>query len=261
MQKQMLAGRASRPVRICPVVFRSIAVAVGLLVVLAILGLLVVLAPFSSPQDQLAGLIRQHGGLAAILLLYLEESGIPAPMPGDVLVAYIGLRSPGPLAWIASWLAIIIAVTLGATNLYVIARRWGRPLVEGRLGNALGLTPEGLRRAERSFGRWGPFALILGRHIPGARIPITITAGILRVRSPLFIACVGVSTAIWAAIFMVIGDAIGKQVAAILHAHPVAYLLLPALVCLMCGYFGVRLLRYGPPRQRSMSRVSQDNRH
>jgi membrane protein DedA with SNARE-associated domain len=219
----------------------------GVLLILAILGLLVSLAPFPVPPLQLAGLLRQHGGKAAILLLYLEESGIPVPMPGDVLVAYIGLRSHGPLAWIASWLAIIIAVALGATNLYLVARRWGRPLVEGRLGKAFHLTPEALRRAERSFSRWGPFALILGRHIPGARIPITIAAGILRVRYSLFIACVGVSTAIWAAIFMVIGDAIGQQLAGIVHAHPVAYLFLPALVLLMCGYFCLRLLRYRPP--------------
>ena len=227
--------------------FPPIPVTAGLLLVLAILGLLVALAPFPAPQHQLAGFLRQHGGKAAILLLYLEESGIPAPMPGDVLVSYIGLRSHGALAWIASWLAIIIAVALGATNLYLVARRWGRPLVEGRLGNAFHLTPQALLRAERSFARWGPFALILGRHIPGARIPITIAAGILRVRYSLFLACVGVSTAIWAAIFMVIGDVVGKQVAGIMRAHPVAYLMIPALVLVMCGYVCVRLLRYRSP--------------
>jgi len=224
-------------------------VALGLLVVLTILGLVVSLAPFPVPQHQLAGFLRQHGGKAAILLLYIEESGIPVPMPGDVLVSYVGLRSHGLLAWIASWLAIITAVALGATNLYLVARRWGRPLVEGRLGNAFHLTPQKLHRAERSFARWGPFALIFGRHIPGARVPITIAAGILRVRYPLFLGCVVVSTSIWAAIFMVIGDVIGNQVAAIVHAHPVAYLLIPALVLILCGYVSLRLLRYRPPDQ------------
>ena len=223
--------------------------ALGLLVVLTILGLVVSLAPFPVPQHQLAGFLRQHGGKAAILLLYIEESGIPVPMPGDVLVSYVGLRSHGLLAWIASWLAIITAVALGATNLYLVARRWGRPLVEGRLGNAFHLTPQKLHRAERSFARWGPFALIFGRHIPGARVPITIAAGILRVSYPLFMGCVVVSTSIWAAIFMVIGDVIGNQVAAIVHAHPVAYLLIPALVLIMCGYVSLRLLRYRPPDQ------------
>lgn len=223
---------------------------VGLLLVLAILAIVVAFAPFAGPQRQLAGFLRQHGGKAAILLLYIEESGIPVPMPGDVLVSYIGLRSHGLLAWIASWLAIIIAVALGATNLYLVARRWGRPLIEGRLGTAFHLTPQGLERAERSFARWGAFALILGRHIPGARMPITIAAGILRVRYPLFMGCVAISTAIWAAIFMVVGDAIGDEVAGMVRGHPGAYLLIPALVLLMCGYVGVRLLRYRPPNHR-----------
>jgi membrane-associated protein len=222
---------------------------VGLLLVLAILALLVAFVPFPASRHQLAGFLQQHGGQAAVLLLYLEESGIPVPMPGDVLVSYIGLRSHGPLAWIASWLAIIMAVALGATNLYLVARRWGRPLVEGRLGNAFHVTPDALERAEGSFARWGAFALILGRHIPGARIPITIAAGILRVRYPLFIGCVAVSTAIWAAIFMVIGDAIGDQVAGVMRGHPGTYLLIPALVLLMCAYICVRLVWHRPPDQ------------
>jgi membrane protein DedA with SNARE-associated domain len=125
--------------------------------------------------------------------------------------------------------------------------------VERRVGKAFHLTPERLERAERSFARWGAFALILGRHIPGARIPITITAGILRVRYPLFMGCVAASTAIWAAIFMVIGDAIGDHVAGIVGGHPGAYLLIPTVVLLMCGYVCVRLVWYRPPSQSPTS--------
>src|ERR1700686_5610333 len=35
-------------------------------------------------------LLRQFGMAAAFGLLYLEESGVPMPIPGDVFVMYIG---------------------------------------------------------------------------------------------------------------------------------------------------------------------------
>lgn len=199
---------------------------------------------------------------AAVALLYLEESGVPVVMPGDVFVMYIGHRLAGnALQWLGFWLVVVAAVLLGATNLYAVSRHLGRPLVEGRLGVAVHLTPERLQRAEQWLQRWGIWALIVGRHIPGARVPITITAGVLRVRYPIFAVSVAVSTAVWAALFLVVGGVAGNSVAAFVAAHRSTYLVLPALGLLLAAYLGLRLwsirrppllaVRARPPRSRS----------
>jgi len=47
--------------------------------------------------------MRQNAYLPGFALLYLEESGVPLPAPGDVFVMYVGTRIPHHLvAWIAA---------------------------------------------------------------------------------------------------------------------------------------------------------------
>ena len=76
-------------------------------------------------------LLRSYGFLAGFGLLYAEESGVPLPAPGDVFVLYVGAHVPRNLvAWVSAWLGLILAVVLGATNLFFISRRFGRKLVE-----------------------------------------------------------------------------------------------------------------------------------
>jgi hypothetical protein len=50
-------------------------------------------------------------------LLYLEESGVPLPAPGDVFVKFVGAHVPRSLgSWVLAWLGLIGVVVLGATT-------------------------------------------------------------------------------------------------------------------------------------------------
>jgi membrane protein DedA with SNARE-associated domain len=180
--------------------------------------------------------------LRALALLYVEESGIPIFVPGDVLVIYAGHRTASdPLALALAWLVAVLAVTFGASNLYLLARWLGRRLISGRLGLILHVTPERLDRAEKTFRRWGPWALIFGRHIPGGRIPITIAAGILEVPYPLFAVCVAISSAVWAGAWLAAGVAFGDQVAAVLDRYDFhGYIAIGVLVVATVVYFVIR---------------------
>src|SRR5205807_8107509 len=92
----------------------------------------------------------QHTYLPGYALLYIEESGVPLPAPGDVFVMYVGIHVPHNLAaWIAAWLGLIVAVVLGATNLFLISRKYGRRLAESQLAEYVHLSPERLAKAER----------------------------------------------------------------------------------------------------------------
>ena len=169
-----------------------------------------------------------HRELALVGLLYLEESGAPLPIPGDVVVMYLGHRLPAAAgSWSMVWLLLVLAVVGGASNLYLVARRWGPAIAGGRLGRLLRLTPERLAWAQRWFTRWGPWALILGRHVPGGRVPLTLVAGLFGMSYPVFAGSVAVSAAVWAAFFLAVGRHLGPRVATLLHAHRSTYLILP----------------------------------
>jgi membrane protein DedA with SNARE-associated domain len=193
-------------------------------------------------------LLHHYGQAAAFTLLYLEESGIPMPMPGDVFVMYVGHHSaPSLLTLVAAWLGLIAVVVLGATNLYFISRRWGRSIVEHRLARVLHLTPARIDQAERWFGRWGVWTLVLGRHIPGLRVPLTVAAGIFRVRYPVFVASVAISTAVWAGFFLTLGALFGGRIGHLLSLHREGYVILPAIVVIAFAAYLVILLRRTTP--------------
>jgi membrane protein DedA with SNARE-associated domain len=151
--------------------------------------------------------------------------------------------APSLLTLLAAWLGLIAVVVLGASNLYFISRRWGRSIVEHRLSKVLHLTPARINQAERWFARWGVWTLVLGRHIPGLRVPLTVAAGIFRVRYPVFVASVAISTAVWAGFFLTLGAVFGGRISHLLNLHREGYVILPVAVVLAFGVYLVILLR------------------
>jgi membrane protein DedA with SNARE-associated domain len=179
---------------------------------------------------------HQSGGL--FLVIFLEELGVPLPAPGDVAIIYGGyLTTTGTLPYPLAFLAVVSGAVLGSACNLTISRRYGRPFIQ-RFGRYIGITDERLVQAERIFTRWGPWAIIVGRQIPGMRIVLSALSGILGVPYRVFIPCVLISASIWAAIFLEIGRRVGPRVRnlfGLFPAHLIPWLVL-GLILLSIGY-------------------------
>ena len=179
---------------------------------------------------------HQAGGL--FFVIFLEELGVPLPAPGDLAIAYGGyLTTNGTIAYPLAYAAVVSGAVLGSACNLTISRRYGRPFIQ-RFGRYIGITDERMAQAERIFKRWGPWAIIVGRHIPGMRIVLSALSGILGVPYRVFIPCVLVSASIWAAIFLELGRRLGPRVRnlfGIFPAHLIPWLLL-GLILLAIGY-------------------------
>jgi membrane protein DedA with SNARE-associated domain len=161
----------------------------------------------------ISALLKAYGYLGGFALIYIEETGIPLFIPGDVFLLYVGSRLPHDVPILfAAWLGFVLAVTLGSTNLYLLSRRFGRRLIEHRLARFLHITPERVASAEHWFRRYGPWALIFGRHIPGFRVPLTVVAGLLELPYRIFAISVAISSAIWAGVFLALGAVFGSSI-------------------------------------------------
>jgi len=134
-----------------------------------------------------------------------------------------------------------MAVTLGATNLYLLSRRYGRRLLAHRIARFLELTPSRLDRAEGWFARYGPWTLIFGRHIPGFRVPLTVAAGILKLRYRIFAISVAVSSAAWAGVFLLLGVLFGDSLERSIRSSPLVYGGVAAMIIVVV--VGVAFLR------------------
>jgi membrane protein DedA with SNARE-associated domain len=181
----------------------------------------------------ISALLGAYGYLGGFALIYIEETGIPLFIPGDVFLLYVGSRLPHDvLILLAAWLGFVLAVTLGSTNLYLLSRRFGRRLIEHPLARFLHITKDRVDSAERWFRRYGPWALIFGRHIPGFRVPLTVVAGILELPYGIFAISVAVSSAAWAGVFLILGVVFGAGITRIVQSYliPVGALVVAVIV-------------------------------
>jgi membrane protein DedA with SNARE-associated domain len=197
----------------------------------------------------------RFGVPGSLALLYVEESGVPLPVPGDVYVAYLGHSAEGAVArWIAAAIAIVLVVVAGSSNLYLASRLWGERLLRGRLGHVLHANEANVARAERWLARWGPIVIIFGRHLPGFRIPITLVAGTFRVRYWVFATSVAFSTSLWVAAWFALQARFGRQIGHFILSHRWTYLVIAAAVVLAVVSLVVRAVRSGPSMSEGLRR-------
>jgi membrane protein DedA with SNARE-associated domain len=193
----------------------------------------------------IAGLLNRFGAAGSFALLYIEESGVPLPVPGDVYVAYLGKLNASSFSnLVLAWLGIIAVVVGGSTNLYLISRRWGPALLRHRfVHDVLGVDEARLKTVRRWSARWGALAIIFGRHVPGFRIPVTVLAATTGVPYRIFAPSVAISTAVWAGIGLWLGATFGQSLGYLLTRYPWIYLVGLGLAIVAVAVTLVRLWR------------------
>ncbi len=154
-----------------------------------------------------------HDVLAPIILLFVEEMGVPVFISGDAILAYTGYtasRSQDNSLWLAVSVATI-AILLGSSILFFASRKWGEFIIL-KLGRFLFIKESHIKRAEKLFAKYGVWTIIIGRHIPGMRIPITIFAATSGVSYLTFILSVFVTTILWAFFYLQVGMRYGGDI-------------------------------------------------
>ena len=182
--------------------------------------------------------LHEHQALGLFLVIFAEELGIPLPAPGDVAIAWGGyLTTTGAIAYPMAYVAVIGGAVTGSFCLYSLSKRFGHPFLL-RFGRYIGLHPQRLEKAARAFQRWGPWAIIVGRHIPGMRIVLSAFAGVFEVKARVFVPCVLLSASIWAAIFLELEPRLGPRVGELFRAFPAHLVpwLIVGLILLLIGY-------------------------
>lgn len=141
-------------------------------------------------------------------LILIEEMGLPLPVPGDVLIAYAGGRTGRPPLEAAAVIGTVaLATALGSSVLYLVSRRTG-PAILTVMHRFLHLRPERVARMQTWFHKRGAVAIVLGRLIPGLRIPTSIMAGVSGVPYPVFVPSTVVAAVIWSAFYYFAGAAL-----------------------------------------------------
>ncbi len=156
-----------------------------------------------------ARFLHEHGLLAAFVFLLIEEAGLPVPIPGDLVMIVLGVEARNGRVQVWQAIAVVEAATVvGATFLYVVARRAGRGLVY-RYGRFIRLSPERLDGVEQWLSRHGFLAVFGGRMVPGLRIVTAVACGVFNVPFVQFLPAMGLGALTYIVIYVLAGYVFG----------------------------------------------------
>jgi membrane-associated protein len=160
-------------------------------------------------HDPTAFLARWHY-LGLFAVIFVEEAGVPLPIPGDLFIAAMGfLASTGRASFVPAAAVVTGATVLGATLLFLLSRHAGHRLLSWA-GRWLGYSAAKQERLEARLQRHGLLTVVVGRLIPGLRIVMTVVAGALRLPHRTFAAGTLLAGLLWATIYFWLGYLLGS---------------------------------------------------
>jgi len=165
---------------------------------------------FDQATDAVVRGARAYPAWVPGVAIALEEMGVPLPLPGDVLVAYLGYRmATGRMSLWEIVPQLLIGIVVGSLILFAASERWGHGMID-RYGFIWHLTERRRYRAERLTARWGFWSVAVGRQL-GLRVPMTLMAGSFGMRRHRFAQSVMVSSILWLGIWLLVGARAGAQ--------------------------------------------------
>ncbi len=148
-----------------------------------------------------------YGLFAIFVVLLLKSMGIPIPIPFDaVLLAAAARVTQGRLVLWQAFIAILIALVVGGTAQFLLARGPGRRGVY-RFGRYLGLTPARLDAAAMKVKKGGVVGLSIALMTPGLRSVAITAAGLVDLPLPVFLGGLTLGSALFLAFHFGLGYA------------------------------------------------------
>jgi membrane protein DedA with SNARE-associated domain len=158
-----------------------------------------------------AGALKALGYPAILLLMFGESSFLPIPCEAIIPpAAYWAHTGQIPLNIAGILIVAVLGSWLGATVMYWLARKAGRPLVM-RYGKLVLFPPEKLEKAEGWMSHYGAMSVLVARLLPGARQLVGIPAGIAKLNYLQFSIFTVIGATIWCSILCYVGVVAGHD--------------------------------------------------
>lgn len=145
---------------------------------------------------------QTYSYLGLSIILFLEEAGIPLPIPGDIFIATVATLPNSN--YFLTVLTVVISTLTGSTILFSISKKFGNPLLK-KYGKHLKMDDKKVKKIEKWFTKYGGLAIITGRLIPGLRIVTPFVAGTFNLSYKTFWLYTTAAAIIWANIYFLIG--------------------------------------------------------
>ncbi|MDB5004171.1 MAG: 1,2-diacylglycerol-3-alpha-glucose alpha,2-galactosyltransferase [Mucilaginibacter sp.] len=158
---------------------------------------------------QIVQYISDYSYLAIFLLIYLQEIGVPIPLPNELLMLFAGYLSyKGILFFFLVLLTIIGADFTGTMTLYLLFYFFGNYLMAHK-PKWIPLSTATLDRLEVKVTKGGWWAVFLFRITPFIRGYTSVASGLLRLKPKWFIPIACISSVLVCTTYVTLGEIFG----------------------------------------------------
>ncbi len=193
-------------------------------------------------MEALSAGVQEHGILVVFLNVLVQQLGVPVPVLPTMMIAG-ALSVTGALSAPAVLGAAILASLAADGIWYAAGIRFGSPIL-ARLCR-LSLSPDScVRQSEDRIGRWGAWALVIGKFVPGLSLMAPPIAGIVGLRPTVFLSASAAAAALYFGLGLALGRVFHDQINEVLDiAERHGTVAAVALAALLAAYVGYRWLR------------------
>jgi membrane protein DedA with SNARE-associated domain len=155
--------------------------------------------------------ITRYGYMAIFILVFLQEIGVPNPVPNELVLLFSGYLSFKGLLYLPLIiLTAVVADFIGTNILYIIFYHAGTYIMRKK-PKWIPLSASMLERLSRKISEGGLFNIYIFRVTPFTRGYTSVITGLLRIKPGIFLPIALISASTWATIYVVIGYIIGPS--------------------------------------------------
>jgi membrane protein DedA with SNARE-associated domain len=159
--------------------------------------------------DALISYMVEYGYLTIFSLVFLQEIGIPNPVPNELILLFSGyLSSIGQLSFEWVIITVIIADFVGTTSLYFAFYHFGKSI---KAKKPRWFPLEKVEKLGKHLSGKGRWSIYVGRLMPFLRGYISVAAGILQIKPKIFLPAVLFSALTWSGGYVILGRVLGKN--------------------------------------------------
>jgi membrane protein DedA with SNARE-associated domain len=156
----------------------------------------------------LAFYIAKYGLIIVFSLIFLQEVGIPSPLPNEVLLLFAGfLASTGKLQLIPLIIVAVAGDFIGSSVLYGLFYYFGSKLLAK---HPKWISPAKVEHWRKRLSGKHLWSIYVGRLLPYARAYTSMAAGTLKIRPIIFESSVLLSAITWSGGYVILGRVLGS---------------------------------------------------
>lgn len=162
-------------------------------------------------SQQMVFLITEYGYFAIIVLIFLQEVGMPSPIPNEFVLLFSGyLAFTGALniTWVI--LSAIIGDLLASFILFELFFFFGNYILE-RKPKWLPISEEKINRLSKRIRESGQTGSFIGRLTPFIKGYVSVLNGLLRMSQKKYGITLLVTSIIWSVVYVGLGYFIGPH--------------------------------------------------